>query len=79
MSVLSDLKIEANDAFYEWEAEHGYTDLSDRDREIWCAGYVCGGIAPYIEKLKELVSGMHEEDADDIIAMAEAMANEKVH
>lgn len=40
MSAMSELDIEANEAFYEWEQYTGRTDLSDRDREIWCAAYV---------------------------------------
>lgn len=30
----------AMDAFYEWEERTGNTTLSDRDRELWCDGYV---------------------------------------
>ena len=40
MSVMSELDIEANDAFYAWESSLGRTDLSDRDRARWCEGYV---------------------------------------
>jgi hypothetical protein len=40
MSKMSELDAEANDAFYVWEQSLGRTDLSDRDRCIWCEGYV---------------------------------------
>ena len=41
MDMLA-LMEEATEAFYELEEQTGRTDLSDRDREIWCEAYAQG-------------------------------------
>ena len=45
MSNMKEFWSEANDAFYAWEQETKRTDLSDRDRELWCLAYVEGKLS----------------------------------
>jgi len=40
MGQFKEWDIEARDAFHLWEAENESEDFSDRDINIWCAGYV---------------------------------------
>lgn len=37
---LTQIWIEAIDAFYAWEIANDIDNLSDDDRGIWCEGYV---------------------------------------
>ena len=81
MSIVSDLQEEAKDAFYTWEEMHGYTDLSDRDRQIWCAGYVFGGLVPHIEKLRAIIAEAEGENAEyfDAEGIMQSLVLEKMH
>ena len=48
MGKVKEMWGEANDAFYAWEELVGKTDLSDRDRIIWCEGWI---VARYEDKI----------------------------
>ena len=37
---MSDLIETANRIFYQWEIDNNEQDLSDRDRNLWTAGWV---------------------------------------
>ena len=37
---MSDLIETANRIFYQWEIDNSEQDLSDRDRNLWTAGWV---------------------------------------
>jgi hypothetical protein len=39
----------ANEAFYEWEESNQIKGLSDRDRELWCDGYMAGRLEENFE------------------------------
>ena len=40
MNEYDKLFAKANEAFYEWEEENGFSNLSDDARIMWCYGYI---------------------------------------
>jgi hypothetical protein len=40
MTTYNELWAQANEAFYEWEEENGFSGLSDDARVMWCYGYI---------------------------------------
>lgn len=47
-----EMSMTANEAFYTWEEQTQRTDLSDRDREIFTAGYLAAQKQAIVDKEK---------------------------
>ena len=58
---MSEIIIDANDEFYKWEVKNERHDLSDHDREMWCAGFAVAITIMQDLKREEVLKGVGDD------------------